>query len=118
MSVACGCLAMVLVLRPAAMVRTVHVAVPAPAPATRNNVPRESAPAEAPNYLHDTPSPDLSYWRMQQQALRFGVESLPQPAWETNDMPEGASPHGPQYSAGSRPSVTDHASSFLFFGER
>jgi hypothetical protein len=120
MSVAAGCLAMILVLRPMPepVIRIVRVDVPMPAPEMNQSARRETGPDGTPNYRHEAPSPALSYLRMQQQALRFGVEGLPQPASEGDDTPEGTAVHGPDISAGSRPKVMDHASLFLPFGER
>jgi hypothetical protein len=118
MSVATGCLAMVLVLRPAPepIVRIVHVE--ASAPASRHAAPRPPDPNVPPVYPEQAPPSALSYWRMQQQALRFGVEGLPLPAADGNDFPESGAAHERDYSAGSRPRVTDPSSSFLWFGER
>jgi hypothetical protein len=121
MSVATGCLAMILVLHPLPepVIQIVRVQVPVPTPDVTHGEPRERGPQAAPGYLPEGPPPALSYWRMQRQALRFGVEALPQAAAGDGDdtRPETAG-HGPDYLAGSRPRVTDHSSLFLPFGER
>jgi hypothetical protein len=118
MAVAASWLGLIVALRPMPepVIRIVRVEVPVPALAT--NEPREKDPPVAPSYSLEGPSPNLSYWRMQQQALRFGVEGLPEPAAEAGETPERVAGHGLDYSAGSRPRITDHSSSFLTFGER
>jgi hypothetical protein len=120
LAVAASWLGLIVVLRPLPepVIRIVRVEVPVPALARNESTPREAGPLVAPGYPLDGPPVTLSYWRMQQQALRFGVEGLPQPAAEAGETPEATSGHGPDYSAGSRPKLTDHASSFLTFGER
>jgi hypothetical protein len=120
MAVTASWLGMIVALRPVSepVIRIVRVEVPVPVLASNGSAPRETSPPAAPSYSLEGPSPTLSYWRMQQQALRFGVEGLPEPAAESGETSEGSAGHGPDYSAGSRPRLTDHSSSFLTFGDR
>jgi hypothetical protein len=110
MSVACGCLAMLLVLRPLPepAVQIVHVHVPAPAAPAASDL-RPVEPHATTTDYRQPPSPPLSYWRMQQQALRFGVEGLPQVAAAGDETSVGDVIHGPDLSAGSRPRLINHS---------
>jgi hypothetical protein len=115
MSVAAGCLAMVLVLRPLPepVVRIVQVQVPVTVPApfdARDSLPQEMQ--QPPISLRETPSPTMSYWRMQQQALRFGVEGLPSTAADGAEAPLGPPTDSHELSAGSRPKLINHLSLF------
>jgi hypothetical protein len=119
MSTAAGCLAMILVLRPLPepVVQIVHVQVPLPVPAPH---PAEAQPnppqaAPAPGYLLDAPAPTMSYLRLRQQALRFGVESLPEAATSDDEASAATASPGPDISAGSRPSLINPFS-LLSFG--
>ena len=119
MSVATGCLAMVVVLRPLPepVVRIVHIHVPAAqpeVPAPPSSEPLEQ-PAPAQTLTRDTSPPALSYWRMQQQALRFGVEGLPT-SMDSDDPPAPPRGDGPDLSAGSRPRLLAPSSAF-YYGE-
>ncbi len=74
-------LALILLLRPPAEIRTVHVVVPGPSP---REIP-ESKPQEnpftntepVPALTPDNTLPDLAYYRLQQQIMRFGVDGIP-----------------------------------------
>ena len=101
-SIVAACLAAVLVLRPAPEIRTVRVEVPVPTVTVeheRVEAPAASAPSAAPEPL----SPTLSYWRLQQQALLFGAESLPR------SPVAGEAPVHSGVTAGSRPSQANHS---------
>src|SRR5260370_933256 len=74
-------LALILLLSPPAEIRTVHVVVPGPSP---REIP-ESKPQEnpftntepVPALTPDNTLPDLAYYRLQQQIMRFGVDGIP-----------------------------------------
>ena len=56
----------------------------------------------------------MSYWQMQRQALRFGVEGLPSNAAYGDETSGAAPPDGPELSAGARPKLIEHSSWFPF----
>jgi hypothetical protein len=119
MSVAAGCLATIVGFRrhPEPVIRTVQVPVLVPAPVVAKEAAPQEYPLSTPQMSsHEAPPSTLSYWRLQQQALRFGVEGLPGPA--TGDTPPIPRPavENPDLSAGSRPKLIDE-SSVLPFGE-
>ncbi len=112
-SVTASCLALILVLRPLPqpIVRVIQVPGPAPASSEVTDVESEPAtPVQGPLVLRESTSPALSYWRMQQQALRFGAEALPSIPAEGADAPPRAEALGSDLAAGSRPSLIDPSS--------
>jgi hypothetical protein len=118
-SVAAGCLAMVLVLRPLPepVVRIVQVQVPVAVPAPRPNdaQPNQPQTSPVPGYLLDTPAPTMAYLRLRQQALRFGLEGLPETATSDEEASVATARPGPDISAGSRPPLINPFS-LLSFG--
>jgi hypothetical protein len=119
MSVAAGCLATVVVFRPRSepVIRVVQMPVQVPTPVVAKEAAPQEFPPSAPQMsLHEAPPSTLSYWRLQQQALRFGVEGLPGPA--TDDAPPipNRAFENPDLSAGSRPKLIDQPT-VLPFGE-
>jgi hypothetical protein len=112
MAMAAGCMATILVLRPLPepVIRMVQVQVPVSAPLVAKDAgPQEPGPAP-PAGFHEAPSPTMSYWKMQQQALRFGVEGLPPTATAGEVAPMGIDSH--ELSAGSRPKLVDSLSHY------
>ncbi len=101
------CLAVALFLRPAPVpiVHTIRVEVPVPVPTAERRL-EESQTATAPIYTPEPLSPTLSHWRLQQQALRFGAESLPDTSSSANEPPGRV---GVGLSAGSRPSFVNQS---------
>lgn len=69
-------LAAILWLRPIPdpLVRIVHV--PVPAALSPASPPEETFPDPPPSVV-EYPRPDLPYWRLQEQVLRFGLDALP-----------------------------------------
>jgi hypothetical protein len=118
MSVACGCLAIILVLRPLPepVVRVVHVPIPAPAPPLDRVTDSVATPgpATSSNYAEGS-SPTMSYWALQQQALRFGAEGLPEAAARDDETPGMSSIQNSDFSAGIRPRL-NIPTSYLPFG--
>lgn len=120
LSLSTACLALLLVLQPLPRteVRFVKVKVPVPvpvAPATSDET-VASAPQRALSVDQSTeaPAPTTSYWRLQQQAFRFGVDSLPSNAAYGEEAPGAAPMEGADLSAGSRPKLIEHPSWFPF----
>ncbi len=100
-------LAFALLMRPipGQTVRTIRVEVPVPVPTAERHV-EERPAAAAPSYTAEPISPTLSNWRLQQQALRFGAESLP----DTSSSAGERSGHvAGSVSAGSRPSFVNQS---------
>jgi hypothetical protein len=117
MSATAGCLAMFLVLRPPPepVVQIVRVQVPVVQAKDSDAIEQPEARSPAASGYHAQPlSPTLSYWRMQQQALRFGVEGLPSAASDVDETPSGPATANTEISAGSRPKLFENPSFFSF----
>jgi hypothetical protein len=92
---AAGCvvLALLLVLRPPSEVRVVKIIVPQTLPQEKPVIPKEVDAVKSDPALGlapDSKMPELAYYRLQQQVLRFGEEALPpmsNPGGPTNEPP-------------------------------
>jgi hypothetical protein len=107
MAATTGCLATMLLVTPAPapIVRIVRVEVPAAAPApAEDSEPAPQPPAPVHLAQASVHVPPMSYWRLQHQAMRFGVDGLPCSACAADDEP-ASDKHVEAYdlSAGSRP---------------
>jgi hypothetical protein len=123
MSVTSACLAFLLVARPMPQteVRIVRVQIPVPAPSSQATTDQTIAADAQPNtsfgQASESIAPAMSYWQMQRQAIRFGVEGLPSNVAYGDETPSAAFMDGPELSAGSRPKLIEH-SSWFSFGEQ
>lgn len=108
------CLAVLLSIRPGPEVVVRYVKVPAAdvAPAAPAPIP---LPPPTPPSVETTETGVLTvlpwlpsksgYWQMQQQALRFGVESLPTALEYVEDVPLPSSGEAGELTAGARPAL-------------
>ncbi len=87
---------------PEPVVRVVMVTVPQPAPVAQ---PDDSSQSPALLPVLESSAPAMSYWRLEQQALRFGVESLPSSLSTGEESPQAYPIAKPGLSAGSRPGL-------------
>jgi len=112
MSISTACLAMILVLRstPEPIIQIVQVPVQRPQPEKQEPALHRFPPPELIPGLSTAP---LSYWNLQQQALRFGVESLPSLSVETDDESARPIEKHETLSAGSVPRFGDEFTGFI-----
>ena len=110
---------MILVLRqqlePVVRIVQVNVPVIQSAPSAALQAPLAYAP-NLPAYVPATPLPvaAMSYWRMEQQALSFGVEGLPSTTSDGSETSPGPAGAGADLSVGSSPKLNDHPALFHF----
>lgn len=103
-------LALMLEPPPASVVRIVRVEVPVAQPTGAEDVAGSTPPAVVIPFVRDENlSAPLAYWRLQQQALRFGVEGLPSSESDASSAPP-LNHH--ELSAGSRPGLDERSSTF------
>lgn len=118
-SVVACCFGVMLLYRPMPETKYVPIVQTHPLPAPSQDLVRpEVFTGLVSEFREETLSPNYSCWQMQQQALRFGPESLPMTCGAANPSPAALSPDPIEGADLLRPKRLPTSWSSLFFGER